>query len=70
MRGPRVGEQEAVRVKEEVLDARCGERAVDPRPVGALRQPHPPRAAAEVLLVAAAADLDLRVDGLGAADYG
>ena len=54
-----IGVEDAVRVDEEVADARFAQQLVDAGDIAALAQPHAPRAAAEVLLVEVGGDVNL-----------
>ena len=58
-----IGEQDAVRVDEEVADRRLAQQLVDARDVAALAEPHAARAVAEVALVEIGGDVDLGADG-------
>ena len=56
---PRLGEENAVRVGEEIANAAFAQQLIDARRVAALRQPDALRPSAEMPLELAAADLDL-----------
>ena len=60
----RVGEDDAVRVGEEVADAAASQDVIDPFDIAALRQPDPLRPATEMALEFPRADFDLRVYGV------
>ena len=59
---PAIGEQDAVRIDEEVADGRLAQQLVDAGDVAALAQPHAARAVAEVTLVEIGGDVDLGAD--------
>src|SRR5450432_273046 len=60
--GPVIGEQDAVRVDEEVPDRGLAQQLVDAGHVAALAEPHAARAVAEVVLIEIGRDVDLGAD--------